>query len=55
MNQEKEEKSMRFLALRALVVTVLVLLALAGFRRLGITAAGNDVIPTAVEQSVQQD
>lgn len=49
-----EDKSMRFLALRALVVTILVLVALTGFERLNITAIGEDITPAVVEQSVHQ-
>ena len=49
-----DERSIRFLALRALIVTVLVLFALMGFDKLNITAIGEDVSPTAVEQSVAQ-
>ena len=54
LNRKKDEKSIRFLALRALVVTVLVLLALMGFDRMNITAIGKDVSPTAVEQNIEQ-
>lgn len=52
MNQK--EKSIRFLALRALVVTGLVLLVLLGFDRLNITSIGEDIPRSAVEQVIDE-
>lgn len=45
-----EEKSIRFLALRALVVIIIVLLVLVSFDRLNITSIGEDIPQSAVEQ-----
>lgn len=51
---ETKEKSIRFLALRALVVTIVVLLVLLGFDRLNITSIGEDVPRSAVEQCINE-
>lgn len=48
-----DEKSLRFLALRALIVVVLVLLILSGLDRMGITSVAQASIPTPVEQSAE--
>lgn len=51
---ETKEKSIRFLALRALVVTAIVLLVLLGFDRLHITSIGEDIPQSAVEQCMNE-
>jgi hypothetical protein len=49
--KRSEEKSTLYLALRAVLVTVLVLLVLTGLRKLGLIVRESDV-PTAVVEEV---
>lgn len=51
---DHKEKSIRFLALRALVVTLIVLLVLEAFDRLHITSIGEDIPQSAVEQCMNE-